>query len=418
MISEVAFLWDESFLWGLIAYDALIANNLPFELLRAKDIKRGVLRDYKMLFVPGGWASNKLKALGKEGIKEIRDFVRNGGNYLGICGGAGLATLDGIGLLDVKRVPRDKRVPSFNGRIGLYLNEHPIWNSLVDQVFYIWWPSQFLLSNRSIGILATYDKALPDSFSSDLNVGDVEQHGNWAELEDLYRINLNPERLMGEPAVIEGRFGNGKVILSMVHFDTPYDKNGSLVLRNLWEYLGGKHSSQAISLGEGNLQSALSPVIKEIESLTEELIDLGMRNFLWFWRHPVLLQWKRGVRGLEYCTLYRMVKEFSKLSNRLTAVDIEMLKVIRGLLIPFVDKAKRLLMKERIAMQKGPITYERCDDPEIQSLRRELFGDSKSHGGIFKEILDRIDDLLYRLLKDATMVALDIEEHPLNRIEK
>ena len=80
-----------------------------------------------MLFVPGGWASNKLKALGDKGTAEIKKFVRNGGNYLGFCGGAGLATLDGMGLLDIKRMPTKQRVPSFNGRIHLNVNEHPVW---------------------------------------------------------------------------------------------------------------------------------------------------------------------------------------------------------------------------------------------------------------------------------------------------
>ena len=79
----VAFLWDESFLWGLMAYKTLKANSLPFELIHSEDIKNGKLKKYKMLFVPGGWASNKLKALGQTGIDEIKLFVKNGGNYLG-----------------------------------------------------------------------------------------------------------------------------------------------------------------------------------------------------------------------------------------------------------------------------------------------------------------------------------------------
>ncbi|MDP2278298.1 MAG: hypothetical protein Q8K51_08755, partial [Nitrospirota bacterium] len=67
-LKPAAFLWDESFLWGLMAYKALQANGLPFELIRAEDIKKGCLKNYAMLFVPGGWASNKLKPLGDKGI--------------------------------------------------------------------------------------------------------------------------------------------------------------------------------------------------------------------------------------------------------------------------------------------------------------------------------------------------------------
>ncbi len=67
-----AFLWDESFLWGLMAYNSLKSLGLPFDLVRSADIKKGCLQNYKMLFVPGGWASNKSKLLGDKGIKEIK----------------------------------------------------------------------------------------------------------------------------------------------------------------------------------------------------------------------------------------------------------------------------------------------------------------------------------------------------------
>ena len=236
-----------------MAYKAMETNGLSFKLIRAEDIKKGCLKNYAMLFVPGGWASNKLKALGDKGTAEIKKFVRNGGNYLGFCGGAGLATLDGIGLLNIKRKPTKERVPSFSGRINLNINKHSVWTEInrkdnegVDSpihrfrhspVFHAWWPSQFLIEDSGLEILATYGNALPDSFSSDLNVGDVETNNNWTELEEIYRINLNPKRLKNEPAVIEGAFGKGRVILSLIHFDTPDDANGAKVLRNLWKYL-------------------------------------------------------------------------------------------------------------------------------------------------------------------------------------
>ncbi len=244
--SNVAFLWDESFLWGLMAYKAIKSNGLSFKLIRSKDIKNGQLKNYKMLFVPGGWASNKLKTLEGDCLSNIKQFVSNGGNYLGFCGGAGLATLDGIGLLNIKRKPTKERVPSFSGRICLNINEHPIWKGLLTSslvthqlslIFNAWWPSQFLIEDKSIKILATYGEALPDSFISDLNVGDVEANGGWSELEEIYQINLNSKRLLNEPAVVEGSVGKGRVILSLIHFDTPDDINGARVLSNLWGYL-------------------------------------------------------------------------------------------------------------------------------------------------------------------------------------
>jgi hypothetical protein len=472
--NKVAFLWDESFLWGLMAYKALRSNNLPFEFIRPDDIKNGCLKNYKMLFVPGGWASNKMKTLGEKGISEIKNFVDKGGNYLGFCGGAGLATLDGIGLLDIKRVPTKQRVPSFSGKIHLNINEHPIWDGLHDRtaaqqnssaaeqqqnmenntllnknycstalllycsenIFHAWWPSQFLTpsippldkgGNRGgIKILATYGDAFSDSFSSDLNVGDVEANGSWPELEDIYKINLNPQRLKGTPAVVEGSFGRGKVILSLIHFDTPDDTNGARVLKNLWKYLAGQNNRTAeqqnsrtteqqnikgkIIPYENYCSTALLLYCTEIESAVDDLISLGTRNFLWFWRNPMLLQWRRGVRGLEYCTLHTMIKEMTEIIRkqnteyRMQNTDLEKIK---ELLIPFTEKAKLLLILERYAMQNRHITPLSSrlirggeHDLKMQEMRIELFGNSKSHGGLFKELIDTIDDVLYTLISD------------------
>jgi glutamine amidotransferase-like uncharacterized protein len=419
----VAFLWDESFLWGLMAYKTLKANSLPFELIRSEDIKNGKLKKYKMLFVPGGWASNKLKALGQTGIDEIKLFVKNGGNYLGFCGGAGLATMDGIGLLNIKRKPTKDRVPSFSGRIHLNINNHPIWctslhnSDTPSPIFHAWWPSQFMIRDNSIKILATYADALPDAFSSDLNIGDVKANSGWLLLEELYKINLDPKRLLNEPAVVEDGFGKGKVVLSLIHFDTPDDINGSMTLRNLWQYLAGQKTENRGQKPEKGLKLNLSRIdrhaslIEELENAIQELIEFGERNFLWFWRNPMLLQWRRGVRGLEYCTLYVMIKETAKIikernmpyetkegSPSPSAITDYALH-IKKLLLPFTDKAKKLLTLERLAMQNGHITYERCDNTEIQKIRTELFSDSKSHGGLFKNLIDKVDALLYKLLK-------------------
>ncbi len=428
-----AFFWDESFLWGLMAYRALQNLALPFDLVRSDDIKNGCLKYYKMLFVPGGWASNKKKALSDKGIKEIREFVKNGGNYLGFCGGAGLATLDGIGLLDITRKPTKERVPSFSGRIYLNLNEHPIWKGIttavssqlsavskelpptpypLTPVFHAWWPSQVVVEDNAIKILATYGEALPDSFSSDLNTGDVEAYGEWEELEKLYQINLNPRRLLNEPAIVEGSCGKGKVILSLIHFDTPGDEDGQRVLRNLWEYLGGKQKSGKArkhgSADDKNPTYELANLrASELFALCSDLISLGERNFLWFWRNPMLLQWRRGVRGLEYNTLYGMIKEIEEIIRMNVGaihelpLQTDVLDNIRHLLLPFTEKAKRLLILERHALQKGPITYERCDDPQIQKLRVKLFSESKSHGGMYKELIDEVDNVLFSLIKQG-----------------
>ena len=401
----VALFWDESFLWGIMAYHALRGCGLPFDLVRSADIRKGRMKDYSVLFVPGGWSLNKMKALGEKGVKIVRRFVHDGGTYIGFCGGAGLATLDGMGLLNIKRRPTKYRVPSFSGRIRLKTTGHPLWEGIREPVFQAWWPPQFDVQDDSVKILATYQEALPDSFTSDLNAGDISAAQAWEELERIYGINLDPGRLVNDPAVLEGAYGKGKVILSLVHFDTPNDENGRQVLINLWSRCGSdtlQETRSHLRKRRAVPQAASHPLVETCEAAVQGLIDLGIRNFLWFWRNPMLLQWRRGVRGLEYCTLFVMMREISEslgqspLKNG-PSTKRRLKKITRGLLY-FTDRAKNLLVRERIAMQSGHITYERCDDPEIQQLREELFSSSKSYGGLFKVLIDEIDGLLFLML--------------------
>jgi putative intracellular protease/amidase len=396
-----------------MAHKALISAGLSCELIRSEDVKNGRLREYSLLFVPGGWASNKVKSLGNDGIEEIKRFVNDGGAYLGFCGGAGLATMDGIGLVPVRRRPTKERVPSFSGRIRLSTSGHPLWLGISEPVFHAWWPSQFVIDGNSVAVLATYGEAMPDSFSSDVNVGDAEAAGSWPQLESIYRINLDPKRLLNEPAVIEGAFGKGKVLLSLVHFDTPGDVNGVVMLQRLWKYFDigpiQKSASEPASREGQFCVAAHDPVLSELETVVDDLVNLGFRNFLWFWRNVMLLQWRRGVRGLEYCTLFIMVHEIASVlrswnpenEGRATVKNLEH---IRELLLPFASKAKQLLVRERFAMQNAPITYERCDDPEMQAVRDELFSRSKSHGGLFKELLDELDRVLYSAMTSGRSV--------------
>ena len=412
-----ALLWDESLLWGVMAWRALREAGLPFDLLRSEDVREGALFRYRMIFVPGGWASNKLDSLGERGREEIRRFVAAGGSYLGICGGAGTATEDGLGLLPVRRKPSRERVPSFSGPILLSCGDHPIWHGIERPLFHAWWPSQLMVMDRHVRVLARYEEAQADAFSSDVKVADGEILG-WSDLEERYGILLDPGRFRGEPAVLEGRFDRGKVTLSLIHFDTPGDRNGAVVLRNLWRYMAGG-VPQGLRRDERTKRSGLArsgelQAVEEIQAAVAELIAVGAENSLWSWRNPLLLQWRRGIRGLEYSTLAVMIDEIARClrcpgpsdpggrpgiprSNDQPCLEEE-LQEIRKQLIPFCEKAKRLLIRERIAMKAAPLSPVECADAEINFLRQELFASAMRHGGLFKRLIDAVDRLLYRLL--------------------
>ena len=388
---KCALLWDESFLWGLMSYRALVRQGLGFELVSAADVRAGALEDIDALFVPGGWASNKLKALGDDGAEAIRRFVLDGGVYIGLCGGAGLATTSGLGLLDIDRKPLDERVPSLAGRVRLKLSDSPLWDgiNIKEPEFHMWWPSQFLLADDSITVLASMDSATDDAFSSDIPVRGMGPEA-WAEAEAAYGINLDPGRMRGDPVVVEGTYGKGTVIASLVHLDMPESENSARVLRNLWQRF-------SLERARPSQTSSGEPAGALYESM-RGLFELGIDNFLWFEREA-MVQWRRGVRGLEYFTLYTLARELS------LCLGPEELRPALEMAREFAASAGELLRLEAGAIRRGErITFKEVSKeatgPDMKTLRERLFGRGKSHGGEFKELLDRMDGLLYEYLNE------------------
>lgn len=87
------------------------ATGGDFEILRisADEIRDGKLADVDVLVHPGGSGSKQGNTLGERGRQEVRKYVQDGGGFLGVCGGAYLATNDypwSLHLIDAKVVDR------------------------------------------------------------------------------------------------------------------------------------------------------------------------------------------------------------------------------------------------------------------------------------------------------------------------
>ncbi|QDV28892.1 Glutamine amidotransferase subunit PdxT [Planctopirus ephydatiae] len=68
-----------------------------------------ILTKTDVLIIPGGSASAQSKKLEDAGCAKIKEFVKNGGGYVGICAGAYLATSDyswSLGLMNAKVVDK------------------------------------------------------------------------------------------------------------------------------------------------------------------------------------------------------------------------------------------------------------------------------------------------------------------------
>ncbi len=407
----VAVLWDQSLVWGLLVIDALEGLRVPYRPLRAAQILTEALAAHQLLIVPGGWATHKARAVGAEGLERIRRFVQRGGAYLGFCGGAGLALAGpaSLNLMAIHRKTLENRLPNASGEVWIEGNpQHPFWKGLPVRIpVSIWWPSQFASDDApGVECVARYAGPGEDFWVADLCAADVASSGgSWKEWEKSYGINLDPAMLHGQPAILDGRVGDGRAVLSYPHLETP-DGWGRRLLNNILRCLQGK------SFGADPRDPIPEPPSIEAHRALEEafedvqsLIAFGERHLLWRWRRPWVLQWQRGVRGLEYGTLYVTLRfalahcSRENLSSQPTHPWGELAEALRHAVRRFCRDARRLLLEEKAASHNGPVGKLQPVNPTVDALRQALFGGGMSHAGLSQELFDILDALLYLVVE-------------------
>ena len=66
-------------------------KNVEFSTFNTNDVLNGRLDNLDIVFFPGGSGSRQGKSLGGTGREAVRNFVKSGGGYIGICAGSYLA---------------------------------------------------------------------------------------------------------------------------------------------------------------------------------------------------------------------------------------------------------------------------------------------------------------------------------------
>ena len=63
------------------------APQLDVTMLDGKDIRDGKLDNLDLLVIPGGSSATQFKMMQASGAAKVREFVKKGGNYVGVCAG-------------------------------------------------------------------------------------------------------------------------------------------------------------------------------------------------------------------------------------------------------------------------------------------------------------------------------------------
>ncbi|MFO7817037.1 MAG: BPL-N domain-containing protein [Desulfovibrionales bacterium] len=409
MPNNIYMLWDESHLWGLMLLRALRFWELPVKTVSAEQIAAGILQKDppRTLFVPGGWARLKSQALSASGHCAIHKYVRNGGTYIGFCGGAGLALSstrkDGfLSLCPCGRKPVRNRLPNFSGYMHCRLEMD---NTQEKIMLPVWWPSQFKMApDPDLSVLCTYSRPSEDFWVSDLKMQHIPRE-HLKEWERIYGINLDPDILKNEPCIIQGRFGKGKYLLSYAHLETPLAAEANRLLLRFLSDQGINFPGTAQTVPEWDIFNPEiawdDPTLVEAREGLLSLIKAGREHFLIISRSTWLLGWRRGIPGSAINFLLAMLSEIlaTKPNDNAHKFLQKRKNDFRTTMNKFINEMREYILSERMVLASRPSSPEASGDKQLQARKNKLTGKFPGYGGLYAELLNDLDGLLWRLIQ-------------------
>ena len=170
---------------------------LDVTLVHGEDLRNGKLKDFELLVMPGGSSKTQMVSMGEKGVEALREFVRSGGAYVGVCAGFHIT---------LNRKERARLFPYtyVPAAVGYKAN---VFMDLSDD-------GAKVLDVKAGRYLVTYSR------------GPIAKAGQWEQGNcrtlALYKSSVGPVNRVGKsffntPALIYGNFGKGKVIATSFH---------------------------------------------------------------------------------------------------------------------------------------------------------------------------------------------------------
>ena len=171
-------------------------------LVTSNDINNGGLDNFKILCVPGGDMYQYSQDISSKGKENIKDFIRDGGSYIGICGGSYFTgekviwqgnqlPMTPLGIFPgTTRGPVDEIAPypqCVMCKVNIVDSTHPITQSEQDStwIIYCYGPMFTPDTGADISILGRYDIGnQPMMISFDYGDGRVFIIGTHPEFEE------------------------------------------------------------------------------------------------------------------------------------------------------------------------------------------------------------------------------------------
>lgn len=206
----------------------ILTNDAGFSARRitSDEIRRGGLADFDVLIMPGGSGSKQAERLEATGREAIRDYVRAGGGYVGICAGSYLASSHydwSLGLINARVWDRAHWARG-GGDVSMRMTD-----------------AGWELLGRGGSVPVTYNQGpllVPD------NEADLPGYEVLATFEtEVASKGAQPGSMVGTHAIIRSLYGQGRVICYSPHPEVSGGPNGIIASGVRWA--GAGHPGQA-----------------------------------------------------------------------------------------------------------------------------------------------------------------------------
>ena len=191
-----------------------VAPNLEWSYVSASDIRSGVLSERDVLLFPGGKGSDMARALEEEGRSIVQEFVNQGGGYVGICGGAFLATAGydwSLGLTNAQTLTGKLSVPGLGEKSMVARGSGQVKIGLTDSGRHLFGDHPPALDVRYSG----------GPILSPASVADLPSYVPLAIYRsEIWLYEQQRGTMIGTPAIVAAPFGQGRVVLFSPHPET------------------------------------------------------------------------------------------------------------------------------------------------------------------------------------------------------
>ena len=420
-VAPIHILWDSAHIWGLMAWRAVRALGLPCRLVKGQEIAEGAfLRkpgpgEAALLLVPGGNARLKAQALGPDGLETVRRWVAQGGRYLGVSAGAGLAlrhenAAAGLNLCPWMRAAYPQRLHhliSGHVRVRLRADDPRVPPELTagqaaDAALPVWWPGRFAPeAGEDVRVLAAYDAPGEDFWLADLPLRRIpaQVFETW---QALYGVNLSADFLAGQPLVVGGAYGAGGYILSYSHLETPRSPAANAWLAHLLRMAGYAPQKALVPLWQLRAPCAAwpaesgAPLLRALNHV-RGLLDLAVEHHLFFARTHWLWGWRAGQPGAACNNLHAALCTAAGLPPSAAALAYwrEAGPRFTALEDLFTAGAEGYFLACRLADTLASTLPEAVGRRGLEHQREALFGHPMNGGGLLEELLTIAEELTY-----------------------